>query len=163
MAKNAPSKSTFSQLCDVAVVVRDINKTVKRLEALGLGPFKEVPPPPGAEGMFFRGKLLVANDRALAAYIGNLKLEIIQPGNEPSPWKEFLDKHGEGIHHLGFLVSDVEKEVNQLVNQGAEVILTGNISGKLGAAYVDPKAGNIIIELMSYNPIGLAARSTTAK
>jgi methylmalonyl-CoA/ethylmalonyl-CoA epimerase len=148
MAKTSPSKSTFSNLFQVAIVVRDMDKTVKRLESLGIGPFTYTPAPAGAEGLFFRGKPLTSNYQVLFAQLGDLELEIFQPDDKPSPWKEFLDTKGEGIHHLAFKVNDVEKEVDKLIKAGAEVILSGNLRGKLGMAYLDLKVGDIFVELV---------------
>jgi methylmalonyl-CoA/ethylmalonyl-CoA epimerase len=153
LAKKTPAKSTFSNLWDIGIVVRDIDKTAKRLEALGIGPFTQPLPPAGDEGLFFRGKPLVSNFKALITKIGNIELNLLQPDDKPSPWKEFLDTYGEGIHHLGFQVDDVEKEVNRFTSQGAEVILIGKIKGKMGAAYLDLKVGNILIELTSFGSV----------
>jgi methylmalonyl-CoA/ethylmalonyl-CoA epimerase len=152
MAEKTMAKSTFSNLRQVAIVVRDLEKTVSRLESLGIGPFKRTVAPDGAEGLFFRGKIL-DRDKSFVTSLGSIEFEIIEPDNTPSPWKEFLDTKGEGIHHLAFQVDDVEKEVNRLTSQGAELILTGKIKGKLGAAYVDLKAGNILVELIGFSSI----------
>jgi methylmalonyl-CoA/ethylmalonyl-CoA epimerase len=153
LAKKTPAKSTFSNLWDIGVVVRDIDKTAKRLESLGMGPFIQPRPPAGDEGLFFHGKPLVSNFKALITKIGNIEFNLLQPDDKPSPWKDFLDTKGEGIHHLGFQVDDVEKEVNRLTSQGAEVILIGRIRGKMGAAYLDLKIGNILIELTSFGSV----------
>ncbi len=151
MVKNAPPKSTYSRLCDIGVVVRDLDKTVKRLEALGIGPFEPAKPPPGAEGLYYRGKLLESNFKGLVAHLGDVEMEIFQPTGKPNPWEEFLESKGEGIHHIGFRVDDVEQEVNRLTAQGAEVTMTGKVNGKLAAAYIDLKAGDLLIELIGYN------------
>jgi len=148
MAKVEASNSTFSKMWQVAVVVKDSNKTIKRLEELGIGPFVSATIPPGVE-LFFRGKPLISNFKILLAQMGNMELEIFEPDDKPSPYKEFLDKKGEGIHHIGFKVDDVEKEMEKLTGQGAEVILTGKKRGKLEAAYLDLKVGDIIVELSS--------------
>ena len=39
-----------------------------------------------------------------------LQLELIQPNEEPSTWREFLDKHGEGVHHLAFNVNGMNMQ-----------------------------------------------------
>ncbi len=44
------------QLSHVGIVVKDLEQTVKTLEALGIGPFEKRTPPEGAEGLYFRGK-----------------------------------------------------------------------------------------------------------
>ena len=148
------SKMLSSGICwDMAVVVRDLESTVKRLEELGIGPFVLPDAPAGAEGLFYRGRPLESGYKALAARIGNMQIEIIQPDDKPNPWKEFLDTRGEGIHHIGFQVDDVEGEVDRLTGHGAEVPFVGKINGKTGAAYVDLKVANLILELTSFNDI----------
>jgi methylmalonyl-CoA/ethylmalonyl-CoA epimerase len=144
-------KPVFSNLCDIGIVVKDLDKTVTRLEALGIGPFVPAQAPPGAEGLFYRGQPLTAKFRGLVAHLGAIELEIFEPQENPNPWEDFMATKGEGIHHIGFHVDDIEKEVNRLTDQGAEVIMTGKINGQLAAAYIDLKAGGLIIELMNYH------------
>ena len=143
-----------SYVCwDVAVVVKDLDSTVKRLEALGIGPFVLPDAPAGAEGLFYQGKPLESDYKALVARLGNMQIEIIQPDDRPNPWKDFLDTRGEGIHHIGFQVDDVEGEVRRLTGHGADVPFIGKINGKTGAAYVDLNIANIVLELTSFNDI----------
>jgi methylmalonyl-CoA/ethylmalonyl-CoA epimerase len=153
MEQHLPAKSNYSRPWDMAVVVKDIDTTVKRLEALGIGPFIQPGAPSGAEGLFFQGKPLTSNYQALVGRLGDMQLEIIQPDDKPNPWIEFLNTRGEGIHHIGFQVADVEKEVNRLTGLGAAVPFVGKINGKIGAAYVDLKTANIFIELTSFSNI----------
>jgi methylmalonyl-CoA/ethylmalonyl-CoA epimerase len=153
MSDSKSAKSTFSNLWDMAVIVKDIDKTVKRLEALGIGPFEQPKTPAGGEGLFFQDKPLNSNSKALVARLGNIQLELIQPDDKPNPWSASLKSKGEGIHHLGFQVNDVEAEVNRLVKKGAEMTFFGKINGKIGAAYVDLKIGNIVFELTSFSEI----------
>ena len=151
MEQDSHARLTFSNPWDMAVVVRDIDNTVKRLEALGIGPFTTPQAPSGAEGLFFHGKPLISNSKALITRLGDMQLEVIQPDDKPNPWKEFLNARGEGIHHIGFQVNDVEKEVNRLTSLGAEVPFFGKINGKIGAAYMDLKIANIFVELTSFS------------
>jgi methylmalonyl-CoA/ethylmalonyl-CoA epimerase len=46
-----------------------------------------------------------------------------------SPWQEFIDKKGEGMHHLGYFVDDIEKEQTALVKRGIEMILSSRFEG----------------------------------
>ncbi|UCC16318.1 MAG: VOC family protein [Dehalococcoidales bacterium] len=143
-----------SYICwDVAVVVKDLESTVQRLEELGIGPFIIPDAPPGAEGLFYQGKPLESDYKALVARLGNMQIEIIQPDDKPNPWKEFLDTRGEGIHHIGFQVDDVEGEVDRLTGLGAKVPLIGKQNGKTGAAYVELNVANLVLELTSFNDI----------
>jgi catechol 2,3-dioxygenase-like lactoylglutathione lyase family enzyme len=144
------NSSVKPKLWDMAILVKDLDKTVNRLETLGLSLPIHSGPPAGAEGLYFQGKPLRSDSRMFLTRIGNMQLEFIQPDDSPNPWKEYLKTRGEGIHHLGFQVDDVEKEVDRLVNLGAEVPFYGKINGKIGAAYVDLKIANLFIELTSF-------------
>ena len=148
MNNNTHSESPFSHLIQIGVVVRDIDEVTKRLSSLGIGPFEPTSPPPGAEGLFFHEKPLNIELRQLCTKIGDIELELIQPGQEDSPWKDFLDTKGEGIQHLGFKVNNLEDVIHTLIEQGASVFVTGKARGHLQAAYVDLGVGDIIVELM---------------
>jgi len=150
MEKNSSVKTAFPRCWDAAVLVKDLEKTKKRLEALSIGRFVQGHAPAGAEGLFFQGRPLTSDPRVFMLEIGNIRLEFIQPDDKPNPWKESLDTRGEGIHHLGFQVNDVEKEVKRLTDLGAEVPFFGKINGKIGAAYVDLKVANLVLELTSF-------------
>ena len=162
MEHDLPTQLPFSRLCDIGIVVKHLDKAVKCLEALGIGPFVPARPPRGAEGLYYRGKPLVSNFRGLVVHLGNVELEVFEPDSKPNPWEEFLETKGEGIHHIGFHVGDVEQEVNRLTARGAEVTLTGMVDGKLAAAYVDLKVANIVFELMSFHDMeqALPVKST---
>jgi catechol 2,3-dioxygenase-like lactoylglutathione lyase family enzyme len=152
--EQALAQPTEYQLCDIGVVAKDLDETVKRLEQLGTGPFVPPVPPPGAEGMYYRGKPFVSKFRGLAARLGEVMIEVFEPGARPNPWEDFTAIKGEGIHHVGFSVDDVEREVKRLTERGAEVTLTARAEGKLAAAYIDLKVANINIELMNSHDMG---------
>ena len=57
---------------------------------------------------------------AYGAFAG-LVVEIIEPTSGDLPHKKWLDKYGEGIQHIGFLVSDPQKATEALLNMGAKV------------------------------------------
>ena len=98
----------------VGVVVRDINKAAKRLESLGIGPFKLFDAsslPPLADKRYFRGEPYQGKVKVMTAEMGNMKLELFQPLEGKSPWQEFLDDKGEGIHHIGFKMDDYDSDV----------------------------------------------------
>jgi methylmalonyl-CoA/ethylmalonyl-CoA epimerase len=150
MKQDNPTQLTNGKLCDIGIVARDMNQTVKRLEALGIGPFLAPKPDPGTEGMSFRGQPLKGDFRAIIAQAGEANIELFEVHTKPSPWDEIIARRGEGIHHLGFRIADVEKEANRLAARGAEVVLTCMGRGKLEAAYLDLKVANIVIELIGY-------------
>ena len=147
---NKVSKSTFSRLLHIGVVVKDIEKAVKRLESLGIGPFKPLPlPPMRGEKPLFRGKPIDPNEehKLLIADMGDTQLELIEPVRGSSPYQEFLDSKGEGIHHLTFAVDDVDKEVAEFTARGVKVILSGRFEGGGGGDYLDLEVGGIVLSL----------------
>ena len=50
--------------------------------------------------------------------IGESKIELLSATNENSPIAKFLEKRGEGIHHIAFDVEDIEKEIADLKQKG---------------------------------------------
>src|SRR4030042_2671075 len=102
MKSNATGKSTFTRLIHIGIVVRNMNKTIERLTALGIGPFKPRILPPDAREEY-RGKPFIPSQRVAIqiTQIGDMELELIQPIDGESPHQEFLAQKGEGIQHLG--------------------------------------------------------------
>ena len=49
-------------------------------------------------------------------------IELLEPLNENSPISKFLEKRGEGIHHICFIVSDIEASLENLKKQGVRLI-----------------------------------------
>ena len=82
--------------------------------------------------------------------IGESKIELLQATDPESPIAKFIEKQGEGVHHLAFDVDNIEVEIKRLINEGFELI---HKSPKLGAdnkkiAFLHPKSsGGVLIEL----------------
>jgi methylmalonyl-CoA/ethylmalonyl-CoA epimerase len=149
MSSKVKRKSTFSRPVHVGVVVRDMGKTIERLAALGIGPFQPRILPPDAREKY-RGKPFQPGRRVTiqTTRIGDMELELIQPINGKSPHQEFLERKGEGIQHLGFIVDNLEEEVKRLTAKGSVVILTSEFKGGGGVAYLDLDAAGLIVELV---------------
>ncbi len=81
--------------------------------------------------------------------MGQVELELIEPGEEESLWREFLDTRGEGINHLGFFVDDIDKESTELEKKGFRVLYSSRFQNGGGATYFDTaKIGGILMELI---------------
>jgi methylmalonyl-CoA/ethylmalonyl-CoA epimerase len=142
-------KATFTRLAHIGLVVRDMDKAIARLTALGIGPFTPRILPPDAQETY-RGKPFVPSQRVKIqiTHVGNIELELIQPINGDSPHQEFLDKKGEGIQHLGFMVDNLQDDVKRLTDQGSEVLLTSQFKGGGGVTYLDLDVAGLIVELV---------------
>lgn len=81
---------------------------------------------------------------------GPNKIELLQATHKESPIAKFIEKKGEGIHHIAFAVSDIEKEIERLTGEGFEMI---HKTPKNGAdnkliAFLHPKSTNgVLVEL----------------
>jgi methylmalonyl-CoA/ethylmalonyl-CoA epimerase len=143
---NTGVNSTFSKFKHVSIVVRDLDKAIERLESLGIGPFKAVNVPPFKGAPLFRGKSYHARVKGVVAWTGEVAVELLQPIEGESTWKEFLDKKGGSIHHISFHVDDLDKEIERLTKQGCSVLLLTRWEGG-GQAYIDTGLDGFIIEI----------------
>jgi methylmalonyl-CoA/ethylmalonyl-CoA epimerase len=82
--------------------------------------------------------------------VGPNKIELLEATREDSPIAKFIEKKGEGIHHIAFAVNDVDAEIKRLQKKGYRLI---NETPKAGAdnkriAFMHPKSSNgVLIEL----------------
>lgn len=82
--------------------------------------------------------------------LGETKIELLEATGENSAIAKFIDKKGEGIHHIAFEVDDIESEMQRLKNEGFELI---HQEPKDGAdnkriCFLHPKSTNgILVEL----------------
>jgi len=119
------------RVTQIAIVVRDIEKArAIWSELLGL----ETPPIEETEGlelthMTFRGKPSEGRARLSFLKLENLILEFIQPIDGPSTWQDFLDRCGEGIHHIAFQVDSLEETLEKFRKIGMNVEQKGNFKG----------------------------------
>ncbi len=81
---------------------------------------------------------------------GQTKIELLAATDPESPIARFLEKKGEGIHHIAFAVDDIEAEMERLKNEGFTLL---NDTPKRGAdnklvCFLHPKTTNsVLIEL----------------
>ncbi|NLO83270.1 MAG: VOC family protein [Clostridiales bacterium] len=80
--------------------------------------------------------------------MGSLQLELIEPDENPSTWREFLDKHGEGVHHIAFVIKDMDGKIRAMEQNGMPLIQRGDYDGGR-YAYIDTaKQLKVLIELL---------------
>ena len=87
---------------------------------------------------------------AFEKYSGPNKVELLAATNPDSPIAKFIQKKGEGIHHIAFAVKDIQAEMKRLQQEGFELI---HETPKRGAdnkliCFLHPKSTNgVLIEL----------------
>ena len=82
------------------------------------------------------------------------RLELLVPGSAESAVGRFLERRGEGMHHVCFAVEDIEAELARLAAEGFELIDAVPRRGHGGlVAFVHPRAANgVLIELLQRDP-----------
>ncbi len=81
---------------------------------------------------------------------GGTAIELLEPLGENSPISKFLKKRGEGIHHVCFIVDDIEAALERLRSEGIDLIDNEPRIGAYNAkvAFIHPKAMNgVLVEL----------------
>lgn len=82
--------------------------------------------------------------------LGESSLELLGSTRSDSSVGRFLERRGEGLHHLAYLVSNIEAELTQWRNRGAELVDEHGRPGARGrlVAFIHPKsAGGVLTEL----------------
>ena len=91
--------------------------------------------------------------KAAMMRLGEIKVELLEPTDPESTIAKFLEKRGEGIHHIALVVSDMEEHLRQLKGKGIALIdekpRVGMEGGKI--AFLHPKSTkNVLIELVEH-------------
>lgn len=82
--------------------------------------------------------------------VGDANLELLEPSSADSPIARFIEKRGEGIHHICFRVDDIESHLARLKAEGYRLVNEAPVPGAHGCrvAFLHPSAGNgVLIEL----------------
>ncbi len=122
----------------IGIAVKNISEANKIYEILlGSAPYKsEKVESEGVETSFFQ--------------CGESKIELLEATNPDSPIAKFIEKRGEGIHHIAFAVKDIKFEMKRLKNEGFILL---NETPKRGAdnklvAFLHPKSTTgVLVEL----------------
>jgi len=120
----------------ICIVVKDIDKAVEYYSSVfGWGPFyiTETEPKDGA----FYGHTTRYSFKLAFAQLGFIEIELIQVLDGETAHSKFLEEKGEGLHHLRFIVDDLDGMLDDLAKEGIEPIWRrGNMvllnSDKLG-------------------------------
>lgn len=95
---------------------------------------------------------VVETQRVKTAFlsVGDSNLELLEPTSPDSPIAKFIEKRGEGIHHICLRVDDIEAHLARLKSEGYRLINEAPVPGAHGCrvAFLHPAAGNgVLIEL----------------
>lgn len=129
--------AAIKKINHVAIVVRDIEESLKFWEdqlGLKLDHIEVVP---------------TQHSRVAFIPVGDSEVELVQPTSTDSGLAAYLEKRGEGMHHLCFEVDDIDAKLAELKEKGVRLINeTAEVLPGRKMAFIHPKAGNgVLIEL----------------
>jgi methylmalonyl-CoA/ethylmalonyl-CoA epimerase len=131
--------SMFEKMDHVGIAVKDIEASIKIYkDKFGMNPSLVYESP---------------HTKAKIAFIpiGEVKVELIQPCDPESVMAKFLEKKGEGIHHLCYKVKDVDESLRELEAKGIQLIdkKSRKVRENERVAFLSPKSTNgVLIELV---------------
>lgn len=93
----------------------------------------------------------VESEKVKIAFLlaGETKLELLEPTSEESPIAKFIEKRGEGIHHVALGVVSIDERIQEIKEKGIRMIHDVSKPGAGGAqvAFMHPKsAGGVLYE-----------------
>jgi len=129
---------TFSRVHHVAIVVRSIDEALETYrDRLGLAVDVVLP---------------IESDRVIIAFlgIGESKVELVQPTDDTTGVARFLERRGEGFHHVCFETPDVDTTLGELAAAGVELIDQAARRGAEGpVAFLHPRSCHgVLVELI---------------
>jgi methylmalonyl-CoA/ethylmalonyl-CoA epimerase len=139
----------------IGIVVRDLEQGIRDYSALtGLSSWAIYTYGPGfVHDLTYRGRPAEYSMRIALSGM-NPMVELVQPLEGPSIYHDWLDEHGEGLHHVGVEVPSLDGAVETSTAAGFEVIQSGRgygLDGDGGFAYLDTYDPlRIIVELLEF-------------
>jgi catechol 2,3-dioxygenase-like lactoylglutathione lyase family enzyme len=126
-----PTVPAGMRITQVAVVVKDLRKTMEAYhKVLGWGPWSVYEhKPPILHHTEVRGKPVNYTMIGAEVHCNPIDFEILQPVEGPSIYKEFLEQHGEGLHHVAVVNSEenVDRALGDFKKNGVDVIMSGRL------------------------------------
>ena len=78
----------------------------------------------------------------------NIQIELIEPDEKPSTWRDDLNKNGEGVHHLAFNIKGMKETIARLEANGIPLLQKGEYTGGRYAYMDSSKTFKTLIELL---------------
>ncbi len=136
------------KIYQLGYVVADVEKAARHYEsAFGIGPFAGPVVVPMKKAVFM-GRTVSTKIKTVFAKSGDIQIELIQPLDGDNPYTEFLAKKGDGIHHLGFKVDDIEQAKAELAKKGMQPFFSGDLVVMKFAYYDTTQFGGLAMELL---------------
>ena len=137
---NLPGILSTARFSQVGFVCNDIEETKKKFALLfGIEP---VPTQECGEYSITKTEVFgkpAPDANSVLAFMDltpGVQLELIQPNEAPSVWRDWITEHGEGIHHIAFGVDDADETAKELIDKFGAVIEQRGIYGDGSGQYI---------------------------
>lgn len=125
-----------------AKAINHIGIAVKSIE--DQRPFYE-----GTLGAIFEGTEVVADQKVKVGFfrVGDVRLELLEPTDPTSTVATFLEKRGEGLHHVAYTVESIQDRIDELKNAGVRMIDETPRAGAhhMNIAFLHPKSSHGVL------------------
>lgn len=126
----------------IAFIVKDLHETIENYyKYFGIAPWHiYIYGKPLVKKMTLYGKETEYKMKVGLSYFGDMRIELIEPLEGDTLYKKFVEEHGYGVQHLGFLVGNMEEAIKTAEEAGFKMIMDGSGFGPDGDghyAYLD--------------------------
>jgi catechol 2,3-dioxygenase-like lactoylglutathione lyase family enzyme len=134
----SPAELKVAAITQVGLVVRELQTTVDNYSNIfGIGPWEisELAPPLVYDSIY-KGKPTSFSAKVACATAGEIQIELIEPHAGSNIFKDFLAKHGGGIHHIGFSTDNIAETTRLMNKEGFPTLMSFSL-GNSAIAYYD--------------------------
>src|SRR5438093_2742837 len=129
-------------ISQIAIVVNDIDDALEKYHrVLGWGPWNVYEhKPPALHHTYLHGEPTDFTMIGAETHVGPIVVELLQPVDGPSIYKEWLEEHGEGLHHIAVMrhtPEESEETMRHFNGLGADVLMEGRIGETIHFYYLD--------------------------
>jgi len=137
-------------ITQVAAVVRDLRSSLEAYhKALGWGPWNVYEhKSPALHDTYLHGEPTHFTMIGAETHVGPIVVELLQPVEGPSIYKEWLDEHGEGLHHIAVMrptPEESEETRKHFEEQGAGILMEGRLGETIHFYYLDTEPSMKVI------------------
>ena len=147
--------SHISHFDQLGYVVPDIDDAIGHwIDVLAVGPFflmRDV----SIEGAYEGDEPNTVSMTVAFSYVGDTQIELIQPlGNAPSPYRTFLESHGDGLHHICRFTNDYDADLATIRSAQEPMRIYEAAAGPMRLAYMEgSRPGGAVLELLQVGPM----------
>ena len=130
----------LGNVVEIAIVTPDHKRTMEGLWRLGIGPWQiHTFSPENTTNQTYRGQPSAFVLKVCFAQVGNMIWELMEPISGATIFADFLEQHGEGIHHLAFDCNNIpfEERLAEFERRGFPLVQSGSWMGRNHFAFFE--------------------------